>query len=207
MKAWDILYSCGWRFCVVIATICAALWFALDAIVLHGNDTTSSTKIVWSMLAALAVGMFPWRFAVVAIQNRRETDSRVNQVTEAALRVASTRGMDTTLVPAGYENADDWTAWHPSHAEFASGDKTSIWNRVVPVFYTSPTHPGTVVIPIDWENFAVWGPIPALPKTGEHLPFHGPGNSSFRLRSVRYPKGCPACSVLLYAEMDLPDGD
>jgi len=207
MKAWDILYRCGWRFFVVIVTICATLWLAYDAIVLNENASTSTTKIASGMLAALAVGMIPWRFAVVAYQRRLEIDSLINQITEAALRVAETRDMDTTLVPAGYENADDWTAWHPSHAEFASGDETSIWNRVVPVFYTSPTHPGTVVIPIDWENFAVWGPIPALPKVGEHLPFHGPGDSSFRLRSVRHPKACFACSAVLSAEMDLPDGD
>jgi len=207
MKAWDILFWCGWRFCILVAAIGVTLWFAFDATVLHGNETTFSTKVVWGVLAALAATMVPWRFAVVTIRRRREIDSLVNELTGTVQRIASTCDMNATFEPAVYENADDWTAWHPKQPEFAAADNSSIWRRVVPVFYTSPTHPGTVVIPVDWSNFAVWGAIPAVPAIGEHLPFRGPGQTGFRLRTIRQPKSCRDCSMVLCADMDAPGDD
>lgn len=205
MKAWGIMYRCGWRLCILVATICTTLWFAFDATVLRGNETTTSAKVAWAVLAASAAAIVPWRFAVVAIQRRREIDSLVNDLTGTADRIGSTCDMNTTFAPAGYDNAGDWSAWHPSHGEFEAGDDSSIWRRVVPVFYTSPTHPGTVVIPIDWSNFAVWGAITAVPRIGEHLPFRGPGQTGFRLRSIRQPKSGSSCSMLLCADMDFTD--
>lgn len=207
MKAWDIMYRCGWRLCFVAATICTTLWLSFDAIALNENETTGSTKFAWGILAALAAAMVPWRFAVVAIQRRREIDSLVNELSGTAQRIASTRDIDGTFVRAGYDNAEDWVAWHPSRAEFDAADDTSIWRRVVPVFYTSPKHRGTVVMPIDWSTFAVWGELPAVPRIGEILPFRGPGQTDFRLRSIRHPKSGSSCSVLLCADMDLPNED
>jgi len=207
MKEWDIMYRCGWRFGVLIATVCATFWFAFDAIVLHRNETSTSMKVAWGVAVTLAAAIVPWHFTLVAIQGRREIDSLINEITGTAQRIASTSDMNTAFDPAGYDNADDWSAWHPNQADFEGAGNASVWQRVVPVFYTSPTHPGTVVVPIDWSNFAVWGPIPAFPKIGADLPFRGPGQTGFRLRSIRHPKRCTSCSLLLCTDIDLTAED
>lgn len=207
MKAWDIMWRCGWRLCIVIATICASLWLAFDAIVLDGNDTTSATKVTWGVLAALAAMMVPSRFAIVAIQRRREIDALVNELFGAAQRIVTTGDMEGTFDPAGYDNDEDWIAWQPASAEFDAADDASIWRRIVPVFYTSPTHRDVVVIPIDWGAFVVWGALPSIPKIGEHLPFGGPGQAKFRLRSIRQSNGGHNRCMLLSTELDLSDED
>ncbi|TWT51473.1 hypothetical protein Pla22_42510 [Rubripirellula amarantea] len=202
MKAWGIMFRCGWRLLVVLTVIVSVLGFAADAVLIDPGDITRPLAFAWATLVVFAVALLPWPFVIAAYRYRREIDGFVDELSPIAVRIAGTTDLDDTFDPAHYENDGDWIAWHPSTSEFNAADKDSVWRRIAPVFYTSPSHPGSVVFAIDWSSFAVWGNLPPLPPVGCYLSFRGPGSTKFRHLSSRRSKTQANCWVIR-ADMDM----
>jgi hypothetical protein len=59
LRAWGIMYRCGWRLSIIIALICATLWFAFDSLVLQANETTNTTKVTCVVLVLFAIALIP----------------------------------------------------------------------------------------------------------------------------------------------------
>src|SRR4051812_452203 len=91
----------------------------------------------------------------------------------------------------------------PEH--YHTRERQKVWDSVVPVIYTSADSPRSVVIPIDWSNFCVWGSAPTFARVGELLPFGFRDTVRFRagprIRHVEDAGGC----WIVQAELELPN--
>ncbi|QDV22246.1 hypothetical protein [Aureliella helgolandensis] len=204
MKAWDIMFRCGWRLFALLAAIVLTLGFAADALLISANDLGRPLAFAWTSLVVLAVTLIPWPFAIAAYRYRRKIDGFVHELTPIAERIAATNDLANTFDLAQYENDGDWIAWHPNASEFKAADEGSVWRRIAPVFYTSLTNPRSVVFAIDWSSFLVWGNLPTLPSHMNFLPFRGPGSTAFRYLGVRRSTANTDCWVIR-SDRDMQD--
>lgn len=204
MKAWGIMFRCGWRLVALLTVIILTLWYTVDALLIDSENLERPFPFGWIFLMGLTVGLIPWPFAVTAYRYRRKVDGLVRELVPIAKQIAATTSLPHTFDLANYDNDDDWVAWHPNASEFSASDESSVWRRIVPVFYTSPSHPRSVVFAIDWSSFFVWGDLPSLPSTMGFLPFRGPGATVFRYHGVRRLPANADCWVIR-SDMDVYD--
>jgi hypothetical protein len=205
MRAWSVFVSCGWRFVIVVSVILLNVSVAFQAIIGNGIDADFGKLGAWCFAVLLAVGLVPWTFMMRARRQSRLTIANAKLLAETASQLCTVPDLSSELEPAGYSNESGWDAWHPNSERFQSLEGRELWSRVVPVVYTSAQFPRTVVIPIDWSNFSVWGCQPSFAHPGELLPFGGPGTSRFRAGSrVRRLASAGDCWIV-EAELELPE--
>ncbi|WP_144054606.1 hypothetical protein [Rhodopirellula europaea] len=204
MKAWDIMFRCGWRLLALLAAIVSTLGIAADALLINADDLGRPLVFAWASLVVFTVALIPWPFAIAAYRYRREIDGFVQELLPIAQRIAAANDPANTFDLANYENDGDWIAWHPNANEFNASGENSVWRRIAPVFYTSPSHPRSVVFAIDWSSFFVWGNLPTLPSLKSFLPFRGPGATAFRYLGVRALTANTDCWVIR-SDMDMQD--
>jgi hypothetical protein len=203
MRAWDIMFRCGWRLLALLAAIVSTLGFAADTLI-NAGDLGRPLAFAWTSLVVLTVALIPWPFAIAAYRYRREIDGFVHELMPIAERISATDDLANTFDLAHYENDGDWIAWHPNASEFNAADEGSVWRRIAPVFYTSASHPRSVIFALDWSSFFVWGSLPTLPSPMSFLPFRGPGSSAFRYFGVRRSTANTDCWVIR-SDMDMQD--
>lgn len=202
MKAWSVFMSCGWRFAIIVGAIILNISLAYRAIS-NGADVDTATFVAWCMAVLLSIGLVPWAFLMRALRQRRSTNANAISLAETASLLTTAPDLSRELERAEYTTETGWDAWHPNAERFQSPEGQKLWSRVVPVVYTSTEIPRTVVIPIDWSSFCVWGP-PTFAHPGELLPFAGPGTSRFRAGSrVRRLESVGNCWIV-DAELELP---
>ena len=202
MKAWTIMWKCGWRLAIVIMTIALTFWLTIDATLFRAAATTSVSKVAWYMLLILSLMLVAWPFVVSSVRERRRADELALALTETVEQIAKANDLCKSFDLAGYENEGDWVAWHPKQEVFERTEESNIWRRIGPVVYTSPSRMKTIVIPIDFCNFCVWGSRPIFAKRNSYLPFHGPGATKFRTLSIRKPK-IPIDCWVIHADIDV----
>ena len=207
MKAWWVFVSCGWRLAVIVGVILLNLSLAYQATISNGADLDTATFIGWCFAVALAIGLVPWTFKARTLRQRRLTAANAMMLAETAEHLSTLSDLSLELERAEYTTESGWDAWHPNSERFQSAEGQKLWTRVgvVPDIYTSDEVPRTVVIPIDWSSFCVWGRPPAFAHSGKLLPFYGPGTSRFRAGScVRRLEAAGDCWIV-QAELQLPD--
>ncbi len=205
MRAWSAFASCGWRFLVIVSIILATVAFAYQATFGSSTNASIGTYLLWGMVAALAVGLVPWTIWLRPFHRRRSLNAHARMLSETALHLRTLVDLSSKLHSAGYTTESGWDAWHPSPEWFQSAEGQSMWNRVVPVVYTSTDAPRTVVIPIRWSSFCIWGSPQSFAHPGRLLPVGGPGVTRFRaLSPARQLKTLKDCWIV-EADIELPD--
>lgn len=205
MRAWSVFIACGWRFAIIAGVILLNVSLAYQATINNSIDADSATVALWCLAVLLAISSVPWTFLMRALRQRRWTNATATMLTETATHLRTVPNLSSELERAEYKNKSGWDAWHPNAERFQSAEGQQLWSRVVPVVYTSSDFPRTVVIPIDWSSFCIWGCPPSFAQSGELLPFGGPGTSRFRAgASVRRLESAGGCWIV-QAELELPD--
>jgi hypothetical protein len=98
---------------------------------------------------------------------------------------------------ADYETSQSWTAWHPRLEDF---EHDHVWSDLVPVIYLQQGTEESIVVPSNWEYFLAWK-WPGDTRINAPLPFTGPGNTRFFMKSLRQIPGRPGW-LLVRAEME-----
>ena len=207
MRAWSAFVSCGWRFGLIVGAILVNVSLAYQATIRNRIDADTATIAPWCLAVLLAAGLVPWTFLMRVLHQRRTTNADAKRLTDMANRLCTAPDLSSELERADYSTESGWDAWHPHTRFFESSEGRKLWGRVAPVVYTSTESPRTVVIPLDWEYFCVWGRPPAFAESNKLLPFGGPGVSRFRVgSSVRQLKAVGDCWIV-QAELELPEDD
>jgi hypothetical protein len=205
MKAWSVFVSCGWRLAVIVGVILLNVSLAYRATISNSADLGTATLIGWCFAVVLAIGLVPWTFKMSILRQRRLVAANAMMLAETAEHLSTLPDLSLELNRAEYTTESGWDAWHPNSERFQSAEGQKLWTRVVPVIYTSAEFPRTVVIPIDWSSFCVWGRPPAFAHSGKLLPFYGPGTSRFRAGSCVHRLETPGDCWIVQAELQLPD--
>jgi hypothetical protein len=183
MKAWSAFVSCGWRFALIAGVILLNISLAYQAIIGNRIDADAGTSALWCLAVLLAIGLVPWTFLVRTLHQRRSTNATAMMLTETATHLCTVSDLSSELERAEYTNESGWDAWHPTSERFQC----------------------TVVIPIDWTNFCVWGGPPTFAKSGKLLPFGGPGISRFRAGPGVRRLEAAGDSWIVQAELELSE--
>jgi hypothetical protein len=205
MKAWSVFASCGWRLALIAGVILLNVPPAYQATIGNGVNTGTAIVAVWCLAVLLAIGLVPWTFLMRSARKRRFTNATALILKETATHLSTVPDLSSGLEPAEYKNESGWDAWHPNSQCFQSADGQKLWSRAVPVVYTSAEFPRTVVIPIDWSDFCVWGGRPTFAGFHKLLPFGGPGTARFRVGPNIRRLEVADCWIVR-AELELPDG-
>ena len=196
--SWALRHT--WR-CVVLLLLVASN-ATLASLLLAQNpfqlDAVGRTAVFGAMLIGSLV-MIPWIFVADSLRRQRQFRSKATQLTRLVALVGAEPDLAQHLEPAGYDSDDSWTAWHPRlhnwHEDY--------WTGIVPVLYVRQREYPTIVVPLDWRVFLAWNLPAGIALPGRDLPFHGPGGSSFRVRSaygLKYRPGWTVINADLYDE-------
>jgi hypothetical protein len=117
----------------------------------------------------------------------------------------STQIFDDTEFKKSWELADyatehQWTAWHPKMEDVENYERDPRWKDMVPVIYLRQGKQQSLVATTDFEYFLAWNWLREV-DVAEALPFTGPGDTRFFLRSIRQLPGRPGWTVI-HAEME-----
>lgn len=97
----------------------------------------------------------------------------------------------------GYATSQSWTAWHPRVNEL---EHDPVWSVLVPVIYLHLGVQPSIVVTFNWEYFLAWK-WPGETRINAPLPFTGPGNTRFFIKSERQLPGRAGWSII-HAEME-----
>jgi hypothetical protein len=186
MKAWAALVACGWRLLLFLILATACLWltirtasqnpFGVSPFVLHGL----------AGLMAAAVGFFfPWISLCRRQRINRFLASAAEKLTPIALKFAENDDPSGEYQPAAYQTDGSWLAWHPKDELWQKPETQATWFRIAPVVYATASVPRTLAIPATWEIFLIWGDPSSWARSGELLPFTGPGGTRFMAGRIR----------------------
>jgi hypothetical protein len=140
-----------------------------------------------------SLATIPWIFLADYLRVQRRLRSKAAQLASLVALVTSGSDFAQELQPAGYDTDDSWTAWHPKQQHWQSQE---YWSGIVPVAYVRQSKVPSIVVPFDWTLFLAWKLPAGSALPGLFLPFHGPGGSSFRVRSVQRLRHCPEWTVI-----------
>jgi hypothetical protein len=204
MKAWSVFVSCGWRLALIAGVILLNMSLAYQATISNGVNAGTAVVALWCFAVLLAIGLVPWTFLMRSARKRRFTNATALILKGTATHLSTVPDLSSELEPAEYTNESGWDAWHPNSQWFQSAEGQKLWSRAVPVVYTSVELPRTVVIPIDFSDFCVWGGRPTFADLDKLLPFGGPGTARFRVRPKVRRLEVADCWIVR-AELELPN--
>jgi hypothetical protein len=204
MRVWSVFASCGWRFALIAGVILLNVSLAYQATIGNGIDAGADAVALWCLAVLLAIGLVPWTFLMRIVRYRRSTNATAMMLKETAAHLSTMPDLSSEFERAEYTVESGWDAWHPNLERFQSADGQKLWRRAVPVVYTSAEFPRTVVIPIYWSDFCVWGRPPSFAHSDKLLPFGGPGIARFRVGPNIRRLEVADCWIVR-AELELPD--
>ncbi len=188
-KRWRYLLTYGWRLAVLASVILVGILFAWRFFTADPLQIDRAGRILTlTLMLAASLSLMPWIH--LAARNRwlLGVRSAARQLTDLVERVTADDEFLHSLNPAPYETQQPWTAWHPSQDQYSSG---LFPKEIVPVVYVCREAVRSVLLPIDWQTFLAWSIPKELRPPGSDLPFQGPFESSFRVKSIRNLRGCP----------------
>lgn len=190
-KRWTFLFAYGWRLAVVctVVLVNTGLCYRLYA----ANPFQLGAPIHALAFAIMFAGSFtaiPWIYMAERIRWRRQVHRAALRLTELAKRMTTDQDYVQTLQRADYATEEPWTAWHPNDHEWQTEEGKQFWSDLLPVVYVRDDSHGAVVFPIDFESFLGWNIPGELGRVDSELPFRGPFDASFRVKSVWPLRGC-----------------
>lgn len=154
----------------------------------------------WMLLAAMLAGT-ALLIALPRITDRLRLMNLIYWATSAVSTQFSLSNWQSAIQEtwdiADYETSQNWCAWHPRQEEF---DSVTIWRYLVPVIYLKQDEQPSLVVPYMWEYFLAWN-WPGEVRVEEPLPFTGPGDARFLVKSSRQLPRRPGWTVI-HAEME-----
>lgn len=203
MKAWSVFVACGWRLLAFLAMATACLWLTIR--VTSQNPFGVPPFLLYAMAGAMiaTVGfLFLWISLCRRQRVNRFVRSAAERLMQVAVKFAEESDVPAEYRPADYQTDGNWLAWHPKDAIWQAPETKATWFRIVPVVYATPSVPRTLVIPVDWKIFLIWGDATSSVRPGELLPFRGPHGVRFTAGRVRRLAHQGKWSVLRATMMD-----
>jgi hypothetical protein len=186
MKAWSAFVVCGWRLLLLLTLAGACLWLAIR--VMAQNSFGLSPFLLYAVVGAMviAVGfLFPW----ISLSRRKRFNqllaSAAEKLTPIAVKFTEEPDPSREYQPAGYQTDGSWMAWHPKDELWQRPEMQATWFRIVPVVYATTSVPRTLAIPATWDSFLIWGDPTSWARSGELLPFTGPGGTRVMAGRIR----------------------
>ena len=186
MKAWSALVVCGWRLLLLMTLAAACLWLAIR--VMSQNSFELSPFLLYVVVGAMVVAvgfLFPWISICRRQRVNRFLASAAERLTAIAVKFTEEADPSREYQPAAYHTEGSWQAWHPKDELWQKPETQAIWFRIAPVVYATASVPRTLAIPATWEIFLIWGDPSSWARSGELLPFTGPGGTRFKAGGIR----------------------
>jgi hypothetical protein len=186
MKAWSALVACGWRLLLLLTLTTSCLWLTIH--VTTQNSLGLSSLVLYAVAGAMVVAvasLFPW----ISLCRRQRINqflaSAAERLTPIALKFVEDDQPSGEYQPAAYHTDGSWLAWHPKDELWQKPETQATWFRIAPVVYATASVPRTLAIPATWEIFLIWGDPSSWARSGELLPFTGPGGTRFMAGRIR----------------------
>lgn len=191
---WEWLFYCLWR-CAILFTL-VAMNLTVTEWVLEQNPFNLEPFARKAVFAAMLVGslaIFSFPCISSYIRFRRFLDSKAVELTGLVSLVTSVKDISHHFEPAEYETSAEWSAWHPMEDEW---QESECWTEIIPVVYICQKTALSLIVPVDWEHFLVWGLPLGSVEPGRHLPVYGPGKTAFLVKTIHELRGQPGWSVV-----------
>lgn len=185
-------YSLGrLAFLTTLVTLNIAVTFWMFA----KNPFGSGQATRWTMLAAMlagSLGMLALPSLAARFRFLQLLYSKTAQLTGLVAIAKSESDVGNNFDVAAYDTLSGWTAWHPKQQEFQGN---TLWSGMIPAIYLRQGIQPVVVIPIDFKYFLAWK-FPYEVRPGEWLPFSGPGQTKFLVKTIHNIPGRRGWSVV-----------
>ena len=187
-QRWRHLFAYGWRLLLLAALAIGGGILAWNLFTSNPFQLGPATNgLLLGIMLVLSAGLPPWIYGADRLRWQRKVRYNARQLSTYLERLKTQTKRETMLNPADYETVAPWSAWHPNQEEWRS---EHFPRDVVPVVYLRGEALDTAVFELYCQTFLAWN-IPAeLAAAAAELPFHGPLNTSFRVKSVRPLRGC-----------------
>jgi hypothetical protein len=183
------------RRCVFLLTL-VALSLLVTFLMLAQNPFDLGQSARNAMFASTLIGslaMIPLPYLSAHLRLLRHLYSKAADLSELVSIVTSETEVPHHLEPAEYDTSDRWTAWHPKEDQWKAD---RYWIGIVPVAYLRQGTELSLIVPVDWEHFLAWKIPAGSAVPGCDLPFKGPGETAFTVKTVHRVIGRQGWSVV-----------
>lgn len=205
-RRWRYLFTYGWRLGVACSLVLVN--GVLSCQFYRDNPFQLGASMHFIALAVMLFGSFaaiPWIYIANGLRCQGRIRRTALQLSDFVERISADPGLAQTMERAEYATEPPWTAWHPTMEDWQSDEGRHLWSNVLPVVYVRTDSVRSALFPVDWEAFLAWNASADLGRINSVLPVHGPGDSSFSVRSVQQLRGCPNWSLVrveMQSELD-----